>query len=401
MVEAKKAKSGTKQWKKRKETDQREKVTVNFTEDGDEILFEVEGQLTDFQSETEQTKMDDTNSENEEDDMDSEIVFNTGNENTNALNLTNQKKGHSVQCCVMERSTAQGHIEEGEEVNILPRDEDKYQKKEEEGMQRFVDYMERQGLVIMDTSKATREESGQFNKTKGAAQECSTNRKQPDPVGEENESTVTIYWNVVNKAALNSEHKKKQISSSSEEKAMDTSDESVGLNGLQLNAFLQQPNVEQNVLNFIAENRARMSRKGVEDQSRQGPLFQLTQRQVGESSNVAVRFNEAENMVRDAERAKARIYDVTGEETQNVYQAANSLTPIPAMGHLNRMTYQSTLLDEDYLLVRNYVDEATRVKIGNGEYVDFSKLMPRDKIQAEEDMRMEMVNGEVSHFGCL
>ena len=126
MVEAKKAKSGTKQWKKRKETDQREKVAVNFTEDGDEILFEVEGQLTDFQSETEQTKMDDTNSENEEDDMDSEIVFNTGNENTNASNSTNQRKGHSVQRCVMERSTAQGHIEEGEEVNILPRDEDKY-----------------------------------------------------------------------------------------------------------------------------------------------------------------------------------------------------------------------------------------------------------------------------------
>ena len=70
--------------------------------------------------------MDDTNSENEEDDMDSEIVYNTGNENTNASNLTNQRKGHLVQCCVMERSTAQGHIEEGEEVNILPRDEDKY-----------------------------------------------------------------------------------------------------------------------------------------------------------------------------------------------------------------------------------------------------------------------------------
>ena len=192
-------------------------------------------------------------------------------------------------------------------------------------MQRFVDYMKRQGLVIMDTSKATREESRRFNKTKGAAQECSTNRKQPDLVGEENESTVTIYWNAVNKAALNSEHKK--ISSSSEEEAMDTSDESVGLNGLQINAFLQQPNVEQNVLNFIAENRARMSRKGVEDQSRQGPLFKLTQRQVGESSNVGVRFNEAENMVWDAEQAKARIYDVPGKETQNVYQAANSLTP--------------------------------------------------------------------------
>ena len=62
------------------------------------------------------------------------------------------------------------------------------------------------------------------------------------------------------------------------------------------------------------------------------------------------------------------------------------------MGHLNRSTYMSTLLDEDYLVVVNYVDEQTRQKIGNGEYIDFAKLMPKDKIGLEDDHCMEMVN---------
>ena len=56
------------------------------------------------------------------------------------------------------------------------------------------------------------------------------------------------------------------------------------------------------------------------------------------------------------------------------------------------ITYHSSLLDEDYLLVGNYIDELTRNKIGNGEYVDFAKLMPRDKLNLEEDHRMEIVN---------
>ena len=43
-------------------------------------------------------------------------------------------------------------------------------------------------------------------------------------------------------------------------------------------------------------------------------------------------------------------------------------------------------------MVSNYIDEQTRRKIGNGEYVDFAKLMQKDRIGIEEDQRMEMIN---------
>ena len=88
----------------------------------------------------------------------------------------------------------------------------------------------------------------------------------------------------------------------------------------------------------------------------------------------------AEQIIRNAERSKARVYNIQGKD-------------------LN-ITYHSALLDEDYLLVGNYVNQGTRAKIANGEYVDFFKLMLRDKIGVDEDpQHMEMVNkGGLSYW---
>ena len=65
----------------------------------------------------------------------------------------------------------------------------------------------------------------------------------------------------------------------------------------------------------------------------------------------------------------------------------NSLTPEP-----QSYKFHSAVLDEDYLIVGSYIDEATRRKIGNGEYIDFAKLMTKDRVSLEEDTHMEMVN---------
>ena len=43
-------------------------------------------------------------------------------------------------------------------------------------------------------------------------------------------------------------------------------------------------------------------------------------------------------------------------------------------------------------MVTDHVDSLTRDKIRGGEFVDFSRLVPRDKMLVEEDQRMEMVN---------
>ena len=71
-------------------------------------------------------------------------------------------------------------------------------------------------------------------------------------------------------------------------------------------------------------------------------------------------------------------YDISLEGGSNV---ANEITP-----------FNATLADENYLIVGNHVDECTHNKIENGEFVDFARLLPRDRVEFEEDNRMEIVN---------
>ena len=58
---------------------------------------------------------------------------------------------------------------------------------------------------------------------------------------------------------------------------------------------------------------------------------------------------------------------------------------------VNNQFVHSAMVDERYLVVGSHVDEATVAKIIKGEYVNFEKLVPQDKVLSEEDSRMEIV----------
>ena len=49
-------------------------------------------------------------------------------------------------------------------------------------------------------------------------------------------------------------------------------------------------------------------------------------------------------------------------------------------------------MDADYQLVAAHVDATTRKRIENCEYIEFSKLIPKNQSGDEEDQRMQMVN---------
>ena len=76
-------------------------------------------------------------------------------------------------------------------------------------------------------------------------------------------------------------------------------------------------------------------------------------------------------MLREAETAKTRIMDVKGKYWTS---------------------FNSSLIDNDYIVVGSHVDENLRMKVIQGKYVDFAKLIPRDRIVAEDDNCMEMIN---------
>ena len=167
---------------------------------------------------------------------------------------------------------------------------------------------------------------------------------------------------------------------------MDTSDE---LDKLQLvNMNLQgQEIVEMNNPNSIYFT-------GVNDFELRGqPMHQnanTTRQQARDIHEPAPRmelpqFTRAEEMVREVEKARAQILNVPGKSYQIINPPTNA---DPARINI---AVHSSFLDEDYLIVGNYIDENTKRRIGNGEYVDFAKLMPKDKL-TEDDHRMEMVN---------
>ena len=58
----------------------------------------------------------------------------------------------------------------------------------------------------------------------------------------------------------------------------------------------------------------------------------------------------------------------------------------------------SVFVDADYLFISSHLYEGTKRKIEASQYVDFGRLLPRDRIDAMEDNRMVLVNNNGEQF---
>ena len=95
-------------------------------------------------------------------------------------------------------------------------------------------------------------------------------------------------------------------------------------------------------------------------------------------------------MIQEAEAAKARIFDLQGKRDviEQFGEKYGSLDVRSDIVH-------PAMVDENYMLVAAHLESLQR-KIIQGDYVDFSKLLPQDKIVEEKDDTMQMVikNGQ-------
>ena len=258
-----------------------------------------------------------------------------------------------------------------------PNTEEKKEKpnEEEAGMQCFVDYIRGQGLVIVEASQLANQ-TPKFNKVKDKSMTMgmqSVVNRRPANQGEDDCSVAMVYRNAVkivdsNNNGTGNEIANRKRESSSSDEPLDTSDE---LDKLAVGGISIQTEKNINVEQFISDVReqSEFNKGRCIDEPRCGMERQNTPEQA------------TEKILKEVERYKARVYDVQGKIDWE-------------------KTYHSALLDEDYLLVGNYVDDITRNNIAKGEYVDFVKLMPRDKIGTEDEYQcMEMVNkGGLSYW---
>ena len=93
---------------------------------------------------------------------------------------------------------------------------------------------------------------------------------------------------------------------------------------------------------------------------------------------------KAELIIKQAEAAKARMLDVSGRQN---HQILNSNVD------MQNNYVHSKMVDEQFRVVASHVDEVTKRKIENNEYVDFARLISRDRVlNGEENGGMRLVN---------
>ena len=51
----------------------------------------------------------------------------------------------------------------------------------------------------------------------------------------------------------------------------------------------------------------------------------------------------------------------------------------------------SAMVDETFTIVASHLDDATISKIQMGKYVDFAKLLPKDRVKMEEETELKMI----------
>ena len=91
----------------------------------------------------------------------------------------------------------------------------------------------------------------------------------------------------------------------------------------------------------------------------------------------------ARNLIREAERNKARAANLPGNTQQLI---------LPTFVNSNQAMLHSVMVDESYLLVAAHVDEQLKRKVLQFKFVDFFRLLPHDRILQQEDQRLTFVN---------
>ena len=83
-----------------------------------------------------------------------------------------------------------------------------------------------------------------------------------------------------------------------------------------------------------------------------------------------------DRLIRAAEASKAQVLSAPGK----------------VKDFTDRDYIHSMLVDEEYLLVGSHIDSLVMEKIGAGEYIDFKKLIPRDRGDDDDEDKIEIQN---------
>ena len=88
----------------------------------------------------------------------------------------------------------------------------------------------------------------------------------------------------------------------------------------------------------------------------------------------------ADQLIKQAELSKAQVYETPGKQNDD-----------DGIFDLTKQFVHSAMVDENYKIVGAHVDSSTRARIVSHEYIDFGKLIPKDRVMVEEDQKIQWV----------
>ena len=147
----------------------------------------------------------------------------------------------------------------------------------------------------------------------------------------------------------------------------------------------------QFVTDLIADYRCRSWDKSHEP-TRESPKASNRSGQQLRSVSPATRAHRAMDAICAAENSKARIYEISGRSPGGNERELPHPSGADGMEDLSKGFAHSMLVDETFMFVAGHIDASTKAKIAKGEYVRFSKLIAKDKVEIEEDSQIEIIN---------
>ena len=283
---------------------------------------------------------------------------------------------------------------------------------EMKSMMKFANFLQKQGFLKKDEGKEARPKP---QRTETCCK-SSAAKKGLSQQGENQGSVTTIYQNavqldyqpeLVGDKLIDSNSQR--LSSSSEELVV-TSDEAIQMKEQQeeINELKAKPSDEyvliQQFLDYrMREQRQQKVRKYSDDRGRRGDrehndyIQPSTSQGRGDRNPEMAAQQRSRNSLRRAEDNRAHLYQVPGKNKE----AENNLNctggnPVPKQYEINAFSesdlFHSVIVDEEYTVIGNQIDEQMKRKILAGEYVNFSKLLVKDRVLSQQDVRMEMVN---------
>ena len=158
----------------------------------------------------------------------------------------------------------------------------------------------------------------------------------------------------------------RKISSSSDE-LMDTSDEREMLHEI----------IDNN--NFV-------------DQSRQADTVATRQptvwSKVVEKPKEMTPGDQADEELKEAEKSRARLYELPGKNSDLFPNSDNVKCPAVDINSI----------DQDYQMIDAHIDDTIRGKIQNLKYVDFSRLISKNRVLREDEQRLEIISKDGQTF---